>query len=145
MTDAACVRCGVRRSAASPHVGAIAWPLTLEVVGDELCDVYKCERCRVPGRDRRGSVGALTLVVQAHGPAGRARASSFLNCPRCELSARRKTRLLRTEYRPRSTARARIPVRLFSSALPTVEMYREGSMPHAEQPDVPTTITADSQ
>jgi hypothetical protein len=40
MTDAACVRCGVRRSAASPHVGAIAWPLTLVVVGDELRDVY---------------------------------------------------------------------------------------------------------
>jgi hypothetical protein len=50
MTDAACVRCGVRRSAVSPHVGAIAWPLTLEVVGDELRDVYKCEGvgCLVP-------------------------------------------------------------------------------------------------
>ena len=93
------------------------------------------------GRDRRGSVRALRLVVQAHGPAGRARASSFLNCPRCELS----TRTLGIEYRPRWTAPARIPVRLFSSALPTVEMFREGSMPHAEQPGVPTTITADSQ
>ena len=145
MTDAVCVRCGVRRSAASPNVGAIAWPLTLEVVGDELRDEYKREGCRMAGRDRRGSVRALRLVVQAHGRAGRARASSFLNCPRCELSARRKTRLLRIEYCPRWTAPARIPVRLFSSAPPTVEMYREGSMPHAEQPGVPTTITADSQ
>ena len=41
MTDAACVRCGVRRSAASPDVGALAWPLTLEIVGDERRDVYK--------------------------------------------------------------------------------------------------------
>jgi hypothetical protein len=83
--------------------------------------------------------------VQAHDPAGRARASSFLNCPRCELSARRKTRLLRIGYCPRWTAPARIAVRLFSSALPTVQMYRESAMPHAEQPGVPTTITADSR
>jgi hypothetical protein len=140
MTDAACVRCGVRRSAASPHVGAIAWPPTLEVPRRR-----QSEGCRMAGRDRRGSVRALRLIVQAHGPAGRARASSFLNCPRCELSARRKTRLLRIEYCPRWTAPAQIPGRLFSSALPTVEMHREGSVPHAEQPGVPTTITADSQ
>jgi hypothetical protein len=97
------------------------------------------------GRDRRGSVRALRLVVQAHGPAGRARAPSFLNCPRCGLSARAKTRLLRIEYCPRCMARALIPVRLFSSALPTVEMYREGSTPDAELRVVPTTITADSR
>ena len=41
MTDAACVRCAVRRSAASPHIGALGWPLTLEIVGDGRRDVYK--------------------------------------------------------------------------------------------------------
>jgi len=104
------------------------------------------EVCRMAGRDRRGSVRALRLVVQAHRPAGRARALSFLNCPRCGLSVRPKARWLTIEYCPRWTAPPWIPVRLFSSALPTVEpLYGEGSTPHAEQRVVRTTITANSQ
>jgi hypothetical protein len=145
MTDAACVRCGVRRSAASPHIGAIASPLTLEVPRRR-----QSEGCRMAGRDRRGSVSGVEARragsrSRGSAAAAAARASTFLNCPRCELSAQRKTRLLGIEHCPRWTAPARIPVRLFFSALPTVEMYRESAMPHAEQPGVPTTITSHSQ
>ena len=63
--------------------------------------------------------------------------SSFLNCPRCGLSIRPKVSWLAVEHCPRCIARARIPVKLFSSTLPAAELYPEGAVPTAE----PRTVT----
>jgi hypothetical protein len=73
------------------------------------------------------------------------RASSFLNCPRCGLSIRPKVSWLTVEYCPRCMARARTPVKLFSSTLPAAELYPEGSVPTAGHQGVTTTITARSR
>jgi hypothetical protein len=74
-----------------------------------------------------------------------ARASSFLNCPRCGLSIQRKVSWMTVEYRPRCMARARIPVKLFYSTLPAAQLYPEGSMPTAEHRGVTTTIPTTSR
>jgi hypothetical protein len=66
----------------------------------------------------------LSSTVLSHDPVDSARAAQFLNWPRCGLSIRPKVHWLALEYRPRCRARARIPVRLFSSALPASELYR---------------------
>jgi hypothetical protein len=73
------------------------------------------------------------------------RASAFLNCPRCGLSIRPKVSWLTVEYCPRCMAHARIPVKLFSSALPAAELYPEGSVPNAGQRRVTTAIPARSR
>lgn len=70
-------------------------------------------------------------MIGAHDPAASARAVSFLNCPRCGLSIRPKASWLTIEHCPRCIARARIPIKLFSSPLPTTELYREGFAPNA--------------
>jgi hypothetical protein len=80
-----------------------------------------------------------------------ARASSFLNCPRCGLSIQPKVSWMtveycpRFEYCPRCMARARIPVKLFSSTLPAAQLYPEGSMPTAEYQGMTTTIPTTSR
>jgi hypothetical protein len=49
MTDAACVRCVVRRSAASPYVATV-WPPTLvEVVGGEKVPERRQLSASLPG------------------------------------------------------------------------------------------------
>lgn len=78
--------------------------------------------------------------MQAHG-----RAASFLNCPRCGLSIRPKVKLFTIEYCPRCIARARIPVRLFSSALPTVDLYADGSAPHVGARRTNPSVPIDSR
>jgi hypothetical protein len=70
-------------------------------------------------------------MTGAHDPAASARAASFLNCPRCGLSIRPKPGWLTIEHCPRCIARARIAIELFSSPLPTTELYREGFAPNA--------------
>jgi hypothetical protein len=67
------------------------------------------------------------------------RAVSFLNCPRCGLSIRPKARGSTIEHCPRCSTRASIQVKLFSSPLPTAELYRDGSAPNAEQSRVTPT------
>jgi hypothetical protein len=57
------------------------------------------------------------------------RAAAFLICPRCGLSIKPRGGWLRVEHCPRCIARARMLVRLFSSALPSGELYREGFAP----------------
>ena len=71
--------------------------------------------------------------MEARNSGASGRAASFLNCPRCGLSIRPKTRWLTIEHCPRCMAVAGIPVRLFSSALPAAELYRDGLTPRAEQ------------
>jgi hypothetical protein len=71
--------------------------------------------------------------------------ASFLNCPRCGLSVRPKPSWLTVEYCPRCMARARIPVKLFSSTLPAAELYPEGSVPTAGQRGATTTIPGRSR
>ena len=66
----------------------------------------------------------------------------FLNCPRCGLSIRPKASWLAVEYCPRCMARARIPVKLFSSALPAAELYPEGQVPTVRHGGPTTTIPA---
>lgn len=70
-------------------------------------------------------------MTGAHDLAASARAVSFLNCPRCGLSIKPKTSWLTIEHCPRCIARARIPIKLFSSPLPTTELYRAGFAPNA--------------
>jgi hypothetical protein len=70
----------------------------------------------------------------AHDPEASAREVSFLNCPRCGLSLRPRAGWLTIEHCPRCMARARIPVTLFFSPLPTIELYREGFAPSAQSP-----------
>jgi hypothetical protein len=94
------------------------------------------------GRHRRGLDRTLSSTVLSHDPVDSARAAQFLNWPRCGLSIRPKVHWLALEYCPR--CRARIPVRLFSSALPASELYRGGSVPHSEQRRVTTTLSAGS-
>jgi hypothetical protein len=60
------------------------------------------------------------------------RSGLFLNCPRCGLSIKPKARWLALEYCPRCMARARIPVKLFSSTLPAAELYDDNAAPNAE-------------
>ena len=70
----------------------------------------------------------------AHDPEASAREVSFLNCPRCGLSLRPRVGWLTIEHCPRCMARARIPITLFFSPLPTIELYREGFAPSAQSP-----------
>jgi Zn-finger nucleic acid-binding protein len=56
----------------------------------------------------------------------------FLNCPRCGLSIKPKARWLALEYCPRCMARARTPVKLFSSTLPAAELYPDDAAPNPE-------------
>jgi hypothetical protein len=72
------------------------------------------------------------------------RGLTFLNCPRCGLSIRPKVSWLTVEYCPRCIARARVPVRLFSSTLPGAELYPEGAMPNGGHRSVTTTIPVGS-
>ena len=69
--------------------------------------------------------------MATHDLAANERASSFLICPRCGLSVKARTGWLTVEYCPRCIARAQIPVRLFSSPLPSSELYRDGLAPNA--------------
>jgi hypothetical protein len=71
-------------------------------------------------------------MTDPHNPARRDHGAVFLNCPRCGLSIEPKARWLALEYCPRCMARARIPVKLFSSTLPTAELYPDGAAPNAE-------------
>jgi hypothetical protein len=73
------------------------------------------------------------------------RASSFMDCPRCGLSIRPKASWLTVEYCPRCIARARTPVKLFSSTLPAAELYPESSVPTAGERGATTTIPARSR
>jgi len=73
------------------------------------------------------------------------RASSFMNCPRCGVSIRPKVSWLTVEYCPRCMAHARIPVKLFSSTLPSAELYPEGSVPNAGERGATTTIPGRSR
>ena len=58
------------------------------------------------------------------------RTLSFLNCPRCGLSIRQSARFS-VDHCPRCLAQG-ISVALFSSTLPTSELYGDGSTPTAE-------------
>lgn len=46
-----------------------------------------------------------------------------LNCPRCGLTITPKANWLTVEHCPRSIARSGVPVRLFTSTLPTDQLY----------------------
>ena len=70
----------------------------------------------------------------AHDPEASACEVSFLNCPRCGLSLRPRAGWSTIEHCPRCMARARIPITLFVSPLPTIELYREGFAPGARSP-----------
>jgi hypothetical protein len=72
-------------------------------------------------------------------------AAPFLNCPRCGLSIRPKTRWMTIEQCPRCLARARVAVKMFSSALPAAELYREGQAPQADARGAPTTSRSGSR
>ena len=74
------------------------------------------------------------LAMRADDQAANSHAVSFLNCPRCGLSIRPKTRWLAAEHCSRCLARARVAVRMFSSRLPAAELYREGQAPQARAP-----------
>jgi hypothetical protein len=71
-------------------------------------------------------------MTDPHNPVGRDRSGLFLNCPRCGLSIKPKARWLALEYCPRCMARARVPVKLFSSTLPAAELYDDNAAPNAE-------------
>lgn len=73
------------------------------------------------------------------------RGLTFLNCPRCGLSIRPKVSWLTVEHCPRCIARARIPVKLFSSTLPAAELYPEGAMPNGGHRSATTTIPVGSR
>lgn len=53
----------------------------------------------------------------------------YLNCPRCGLSITPRAPWLRAEHCPRCLARSRTLVTLFTSTLPTSELYPKGSAP----------------
>jgi DoxX-like family len=54
-------------------------------------------------------------------------------CPRCGLTIEPRARWLTIEHCPRCLARARIPVRMFSSPLSSAELYADGSAPRPEK------------
>lgn len=70
--------------------------------------------------------------------------SLFLNCPRCGLSIRARARWLAIEYCPRCLARNRVAVRLFSSVLPSGQLYHEDSRPRPDKHDGEPTLTVES-
>jgi hypothetical protein len=74
----------------------------------------------------------MALMNDRQDLAGRDKAALFLNCPRCGLSIKPKARWLAPEHCPRCLARARIPVRLFSSTLPAAELYDDNAAPNGE-------------
>ena len=47
---------------------------------------------------------------------------------------------MKVEYCPRCIARARVPVRLLSSPLPSTELYEPRSVPNANQHATITTV-----
>jgi hypothetical protein len=55
-----------------------------------------------------------------------------LNCPRCGLSIQLRSQWLAIRHCPRCVARSRTAVEMFSSGLPTVELYANESVPQAE-------------
>jgi hypothetical protein len=73
-------------------------------------------------------------VMGAHDPEASACEVSFLNCARCGLSLRPRAGWLTIEHCPRWMARARIPITLSSSPLPTIELHCEGFAPGARSP-----------
>ena len=91
------------------------------------------------GGYRSVRIGQKARLVMAHDLAAVGRAPSSLNCPRCGLSIERKVHWLAIEHCPRRMARARVPVKLFCSALPSAQLYGEGSAPRAGRIDVTTT------
>ena len=74
------------------------------------------------------------VVMGAHNPTASVRQVSFLNCPRCGLSLRPRVSWLTIEQWLRCMARARIPITLLSSPLPTIERYGGGFAPSAQSP-----------
>lgn len=69
----------------------------------------------------------------------RAGGAVFLNCPRCGLSIRRRVDWLHVEHCPRCIGRAGIAVKLFVSARPSPEWYRDGPTADAAQAEGTTT------
>jgi hypothetical protein len=70
--------------------------------------------------------------MATHELVGKESASSFLICPRCGLSIKPRAGWLAVEHCPRCIARARTAVRMFSSPLPSSELYRDGFEPNSE-------------
>jgi hypothetical protein len=68
-------------------------------------------------------------MIDALDQTGDTRGPMFLNCPRCRLSIRVRARWLAMEHCPRCLGRDQILISLFSSPLPTTELYPEGSAP----------------
>jgi hypothetical protein len=79
-------------------------------------------------------------LIGARDPASKAQSSVFLNCPRCGLSIKPRARGLAIEHCPRCLARARVPVTLFSSPLPTAELYSDGTAPSLEPQQTVKTV-----
>jgi hypothetical protein len=68
--------------------------------------------------------------MAVHELAANERATSFRICPRCGLSIKPRAGWLTVEYCPRCIARARIPVRLSTTPLPSSELDRDGFEPN---------------
>jgi len=94
---------------------------------------------RIARRNRRCSIkGAavskpLSRKASAHSPL-------LFRCPNCGLTLRPRARWLAIEHCPLFMARARLPVALFSLALPAGEWHPDGSAPTVEQKG-PTATT----
>lgn len=74
-------------------------------------------------------------VPTGHGGVGRRTRSGavHLNCPRCGLSVHVKPQWLAIRHCPRCVARSRIAVEMFSSGLPTAELYANDSLPQVDE------------
>ena len=79
-------------------------------------------------------------MIGTRDPASKAQSSVFLNCPRCGLSIKPRGGWLAIEHCPRCLARARVPVRLFSSRLPTAKLYSDGMAPSLEPEQTVKTV-----
>jgi hypothetical protein len=117
------------------RAGVLARVASVQRVDDECARV---QRARVGSPDRAQSRKGPVLNRPES-------AAPFLNCPRCGLSIRPKTRWMTIEYCPRCLARARVAVKMFSSALPAAELYREGQAPQADARGAPTTSRSGSR
>lgn len=85
---------------------------------------------------RRRNLSMANAVPGRRSPTPPPEEPLFLNCPRCGLSLKPRRRWLAIEHCPRCLARARVPVRMFSSPLPARELYAAGAAPDRRLQDL---------
>ena len=79
-------------------------------------------------------------MINTAGSAASAQRRLLRICPRCGLSIRTRAPWLAIEHCPRCLARDQIPVRLFSSPLPTAKLYSDGMAPSLEPQQTVKTV-----